>query len=48
MTFADCYRARLEARLDGVAVKLIDLEHLKLNKRAAGRHKDLDDLENLP
>jgi len=48
VTFADCYRARLEAQLDGVEVNLIDLEHLKLNKRAAGRHKDLDDLENLP
>jgi len=22
--------------------------HLKINKEAAGRHKDLDDLENLP
>jgi len=48
VTFADCYRARLKTELDGVEVNLIDLEHLKLNKRAAGRHKDLDDLENLP
>ncbi len=24
------------------------LDHLKANKRAAGRHKDLDDLQNLP
>jgi len=31
-----------------VEVNLIDLEHLKLNKRAAGRHRDPDDLENLP
>ena len=29
-------------------VNLIDLAHLKTNKQAAGRHKDLDDLENLP
>ncbi len=27
---------------------LIDLAHLKINKKAAGRHKDLDDLDNLP
>jgi hypothetical protein len=27
---------------------LIDLESLKTNKRASGRHKDLDDLEHLP
>jgi len=48
VTFEDCYRARLLTQLDDVAVNLIDLEHLKINKRAAGRHKDLDDLENLP
>lgn len=27
---------------------LIDLEHLKMNKKASGRHQDLSDLENLP
>lgn len=27
---------------------LIDLKHLKINKQACGRHKDLNDLENLP
>jgi hypothetical protein len=48
VAFEDCYRARLVTHLDDVAVNLIDLEHLKVNKRAAGRHKDLDDLENLP
>lgn len=26
----------------------IDLQHLKINKKAAGRLKDLADLENLP
>ncbi len=34
--------------LDGVAVPVISLSDLKLNKRAAGRHKDLADLDNLP
>jgi hypothetical protein len=34
--------------LDGVKVNLISLNHLKLNKKAAGRHQDLADLENLP
>ncbi len=29
-------------------VVLITLEHLKKNKRASGRFKDLDDLEHLP
>ena len=46
--FDECYAARVADELDGVPVNLIDLVHLKLNKRAAGRYKDLDDLENLP
>jgi hypothetical protein len=31
-----------------VGYKMISLADLKANKRAAGRHKDLDDLEHLP
>ena len=46
--FADCYASRVIDVLDGIEVNLIDLPHLKINKKAAGRHKDLDDLENLP
>jgi predicted nucleotidyltransferase len=46
--FAECYAARVIDVLDGVEVSLISLHDLKRNKRAAGRHKDLDDLENLP
>lgn len=33
--------------IDGVAVNLISLKHLKHNKKASGRLKDLDDLEHL-
>jgi hypothetical protein len=29
-------------------LNFINLENLKANKLAAGRHKDLNDLENLP
>jgi hypothetical protein len=46
--FAECYAARVTANIDGQPVQLISREHLRKNKRAAGRHKDLDDLENLP
>jgi hypothetical protein len=46
--FEECYRERITDLLDGVEVQLIDLKHLKANKRASGRHKDLNDLENLP
>jgi hypothetical protein len=33
---------------DGVKVNLIHLPHLKTNRKAAGRLKDLADLESLP
>ena len=34
--------------LTGISVNLISLKDLNRNKKASGRHKDLDDLENLP
>jgi len=46
--FAECHGRRLEAELDGVAVKLIRLDDLKRNKQASGRLKDRLDLEELP
>jgi hypothetical protein len=46
--FSECYAQRVEDTLDGVPIALIDLEHLKRNKKASGRHQDLADLENLP
>jgi len=45
--FAQCYASRIEDIIDNVKVNLISLEYLKKNKKAAGRFKDLDDLENL-
>lgn len=48
VAFDECYRDRVQVDCDGVVVNMIDLEHLKLNKKAAGRNKDLADLENLP
>ena len=46
--FRDAYNQRIEDVLDGVPVKLISLHHLKANKVAAARAKDLADLEELP
>jgi len=48
VNFEECYPERVVDELDGVQVNLISLRHLKINKKAFGRHKDLDDLENLP
>jgi hypothetical protein len=46
--FEDCYRDRIETTLDSEPVSLISLQNLRANKRAAGRLKDLADLEELP
>jgi hypothetical protein len=46
--FAECYDERVKEALDGVQVNIISEKHLKLNKRASGRHQDLSDLEHLP
>ncbi len=46
--FDECYAERVKDTLDGVPVSLISLKHLKLNKKASGRHQDLADLEHLP
>lgn len=48
VSFGECYAARVVDVLDEVEVNLINLAHLKVNKKTAGRHKDLDDLEHLP
>lgn len=48
VSFREGYAGRVVDEIDGVKVNLIGLEHLKVNKRACGRHKDLDDLEHLP
>jgi len=48
VSFDECFRQRTVAEIDGVPVSLISLEHLKINKRASGRLKDLADLDYLP
>jgi hypothetical protein len=45
--FPDCYASRVIISMEGVSVNFIDLENLKKNKKATGRHQDLADLENL-
>jgi hypothetical protein len=46
--FGECYAERISDSIDGVPVNLINLRHLKINKQASGRPKDLNDLEHLP
>jgi len=47
-SFAECYTERTVDVIDGIKVNIISLKHLKVNKKASGRHKDLNDLEHLP
>ena len=46
--FAECARRATDATIGGTPVRVISLGDLRRNKRASGRHKDLDDLEHLP
>jgi len=48
VVFADCFQEKVITKIDGIEVNLISLKHLKLNKKASARFKDLNDLENLP
>ncbi len=48
VAFEQCYAERVSDTLDGVEVSIIGLAHLKQNKKASGRFKDLSDLEYLP
>jgi len=45
--FENCYASRVQVEMDQVKVNFIDLEHLKQNKKAAGRLQDLADVEKL-
>lgn len=45
--FDDCWRSREIIAIGGVDVPFIDRTHLKQNKLALGRHRDLADLEEL-
>lgn len=47
VSFDHCYSERIIDVIDDVEVHIISREHLKQNKQASGRHKDLDDLQHL-
>jgi predicted nucleotidyltransferase len=48
VTFEECFSGRIIIKIDELDVNLISLENLKKTKKASGRYKDLNDLENLP
>lgn len=48
LRFEDAWKRRVIRQMDGLEVPTISLADLRANKLAAGRAKDLADLENLP
>ncbi len=48
LSFNDCIEKSIEANFDGLKIKFIDLNNLRINKASTGRAKDIGDLENLP
>jgi hypothetical protein len=48
LDFADAHAQATDAEVEGLTVRLIHYRHLVQAKRAAGRPRDLNDLDNLP
>lgn len=46
--YAELEASAVTGDLDGIPLKVCGLRHLRAMKRAAGRPRDLDDLEHLP
>lgn len=44
--FEDCYRNKIVIQHDGIVLHVIGVTDLMINKRASGRLKNLDDLDN--
>ena len=47
VTFDECYKNKKEVEIDELIVNFISCKDLIKNKKATGRLRDLDDLENL-
>jgi hypothetical protein len=48
LEFEDCFPRRVMVKVGKMMVPFLSLEDLKTNKKASGRPKDLQDLEELP
>lgn len=45
--FEACFKSRKEVQLEGIVVNVIGYDDLLKNKKASGRARDLDDIDNL-
>jgi len=48
VVFASCWRRRQVRTVEGIRLPFLDLQSLRVNKRATGRPQDLADLKYLP
>ena len=48
ISFTEVYKNAIETSIEDVLIRVINLRDLKINKKASGRAKDINDLENLP
>ena len=48
LNFEECYKLAVDYTDTNLVVKVLHLNHLVAAKKIAGRHKDLNDIENLP
>lgn len=48
ISFSEVYSKAIDTNFENIPLKIINLKDLKLNKKASGRAKDINDLENLP
>lgn len=47
LDFEECFKTSIFQKFDNIDVYVIDLRHLIIAKKSAGRYKDLDDVQNL-
>jgi hypothetical protein len=47
ISFQSCYRRRKTITVDNVAISIISVDDLLINKEASGREKDIADMRNL-
>lgn len=48
LDFSETHLSATQEEIDGITVRVIHINQLKQAKKASGRNKDLNDLENLP
>ena len=48
ISFHEVYAKAVDTNFENIPLKIINIKDLRINKKASGRAKDINDLENLP